>query len=449
MYFASSVHCASPCSSTTRWPAISATQVSGRIVAPEAAAKPSAARKSRLPAIQNTATPASLTRRMAEVISWWNGSARSSSPAQYSNRSPSRYSEAAADSLAVEAGGLSQAVSLFKFGKRALPPQRSKEIFGAANASDAALPLRFDPATIRRLSTSGPRYTSYPTADRFSADFGYGNYLEAVAGLKMRGGGRGPLSLYVHVPFCDTVCYYCGCNKIVTKDRSKAATYLSYLKQEIGMQGKLFSGMNQLGQLHFGGGTPTYLSDRQMEELMAHLRKNFEFAPDEEGEYSIEIDPRTVSRERVHSLRQQGFNRVSLGVQDFDPDVQKAVNRIQPEAETLAVMQAARDAGFRSISIDLIYGLPKQTLDTMRQTMAKVIAASPDRISLYNYAHLPHLFKPQRRILDADLPPADVKPTAEAEHAGHEIARRKLGVLRFDHLADRAAYHGGVQRLRL
>jgi oxygen-independent coproporphyrinogen-3 oxidase len=276
-------------------------------------------------------------------------------------------------------------------------------------AEGAAQPLRFDAATVRRLSTSGPRYTSYPTADRFSADFSYGNYLEAVAGLKMRGGARGPLSLYVHVPFCDTVCYYCGCNKIVTRDRSKAATYLSYLKQEIGMQGTLFSGMSQLGQLHFGGGTPTYLSDRQMEELMAHLRRHFEFAPDEEGEYSIEIDPRTVSRERVHSLRAQGFNRVSLGVQDFDPDVQKAVNRIQPEAETLAVMQAAHDAGFRSISIDLIYGLPKQTLDTMRQTMAKVIAASPDRIALYNYAHLPHLFKPQRRILDADLPPADAK----------------------------------------
>ena len=285
----------------------------------------------------------------------------------------------------------------------------SNEVSSPIGATDAAAPLRFDAATIRRLSTSGPRYTSYPTADRFSADFGYGSYLEAVAGLKMRGGGRAPLSLYVHVPFCDTVCYYCGCNKIVTKDRSKAATYLSYLKQEIGMQGKLFSGMNHVSQLHFGGGTPTYLSDRQMEELMAHLRKNFDFAPDEEGEYSIEIDPRTVSRERVHTLRAQGFNRVSLGVQDFDPDVQKAVNRIQPEAETLAVMQAAREAGFRSISIDLIYGLPKQTLDTMRQTMAKVIAAAPDRIALYNYAHLPHLFKPQRRILDADLPTAAVK----------------------------------------
>jgi oxygen-independent coproporphyrinogen III oxidase len=272
----------------------------------------------------------------------------------------------------------------------------------------ASFPVQFDASTIARLSTSGPRYTSYPTADRFTADFRYGDFLEALASVKMRG-PRGPLSLYVHIPFCDTVCYYCGCNKIVTRDRTKAAVYLSYLKQEIEMQGKLFAGMHQVDQLHFGGGTPTYLNDRQMEDLMAHLRRHFAFAPDQAGEYSIEIDPRTVSPERVQALRRQGFNRVSLGVQDFDPEVQKAVNRIQPEEETLAVMQAARNAGFRSISIDLIYGLPKQTLDTMKQTIAKVIAASPDRISLYNYAHMPHLFKPQRRISEDDLPAPDVK----------------------------------------
>ncbi|MBJ7309604.1 oxygen-independent coproporphyrinogen III oxidase [Rugamonas sp. CCM 8940] len=268
--------------------------------------------------------------------------------------------------------------------------------------------VQFDADIIGKLSQSGPRYTSYPTADRFRPDFGYGNYLEAVAGLRMRGGRR-PLSLYLHIPFCDTVCYYCGCNKIVTKDRSKAATYLSYLKQEIEMQARLFAGMNQIEQLHFGGGTPTYLSDRQMGELMAHLRHQFEFAADDVGEYSIEIDPRTVSRERVHSLRAQGFNRISLGVQDFDPEVQKAVNRIQPEAETVAIIEAARAAGFRSISIDLIYGLPLQNMTTMAQTLDKVIHASPDRIALYNYAHMPHLFKPQRRIDEAELPPAQVK----------------------------------------
>ena len=263
--------------------------------------------------------------------------------------------------------------------------------------------VEFDAAIISKLSQSGPRYTSYPTADRFTDAFGYGDFLEAVAALRMRG-GRGPLSLYIHIPFCDTICYYCACNKIVTKDRGKAATYLSYLKQEIEMQGKLFTGMNLIGQLHFGGGTPTYLSERQMEELMAHLRHCFEFAPDHEGEYSIEIDPRTVDRARILSLRAQGFNRVSLGVQDFDAEVQKAVNRIQPEAQTLAVIAAAREAGFRSVSIDLIYGLPRQSVATMETTLDKVIAASPDRIALYNYAHMPHLFKPQRRILDSELP---------------------------------------------
>jgi oxygen-independent coproporphyrinogen-3 oxidase len=267
---------------------------------------------------------------------------------------------------------------------------------------------RFDAALVRKLSKPGPRYTSYPTADRFSAAFGYRDYLQAVAGLRTRGATK-PLSLYLHIPFCDTVCYYCACNKIVTKNRDKAAVYLSYLKREIDMQGALFAGINQVEQLHFGGGTPTYLTDPQMDELMAHLRRKFQFAADDIGEYSIEVDPRTVSRERVHSLRRQGFNRISLGVQDYDGAVQQAVNRVQPEEETQAIIDAAREAGFRSVSIDLIYGLPKQTVMSIAQTLAKVIKADPDRIAIYNYAHLPHLFKPQRRILDADLPGADAK----------------------------------------
>ncbi|SFD23399.1 oxygen-independent coproporphyrinogen III oxidase [Massilia yuzhufengensis] len=268
--------------------------------------------------------------------------------------------------------------------------------------------VEFDADLIGRLGKSGPRYTSYPTADRFGEDFGYRDYLLAVAGLRTRGGAR-PLSLYLHIPFCDTVCYYCACNKIVTRKREKAATYLSYLKREISMQAGLFAGMNEVEQLHLGGGTPTYLSDAQMDELMAHLRRSFRFAPDETGEYSIEVDPRTVSAERVHTLRRQGFNRISLGVQDFDPEVQRAVNRVQPEAETRAVIAAARAAGFRSVSIDLIYGLPMQTLDTMRATLDKVVAADPDRIAVYHYAHMPRLFKPQRRILEADMPASDTK----------------------------------------
>jgi oxygen-independent coproporphyrinogen-3 oxidase len=268
--------------------------------------------------------------------------------------------------------------------------------------------VEFDVPLIRKLDRPGPRYTSYPTADRFSDAFDYADYLQAVAGLQARKGRR-PLSLYVHVPFCDTVCYYCGCNKVVTRDRSKAVTYLSYLKREIDMQGKLFAGMNQVEQLHFGGGTPTFLSDQQMDDLLAHLRRWFRFASDALGEYSIEVDPRTVSPERIHTLRRQGFNRLSLGVQDFDPEVQKAVNRIQPEEQTLAIIKAAREASFRSVSIDLIYGLPKQNVITMQQTLTKVIAANPDRIAIYNYAHLPHLFKPQRRISEDDLPGKEAK----------------------------------------
>ena len=268
--------------------------------------------------------------------------------------------------------------------------------------------VEFDADLIARLSRNGPRYTSYPTADRFTESFGYRDFLHAVADLRTRGGGK-PLSLYLHIPFCDTVCYYCACNNIVTKNREKAATYLAYLKREVEMQGRLFAGMNDVEQLHFGGGTPTYLSDAQMEDLMAHLRRCFRFAPDAAGEYSIEIDPRTVSAARVHGLRRHGFNRISLGVQDFDPDVQRAVNRIQPEAETRAIVAAARDADFRSVSIDLIYGLPKQTPATMRTTLDKVIDAAPDRIAVYHYAHLPHLFKPQRRIIEADMPDSDTK----------------------------------------
>ncbi|TFW23589.1 oxygen-independent coproporphyrinogen III oxidase [Massilia arenosa] len=266
----------------------------------------------------------------------------------------------------------------------------------------------FDGALVRKLSQSGPRYTSYPTADRFAASFGYSDYLKAVARVRMRGGTR-PLSLYVHVPFCEKLCYYCACNKIITKKREKADEYLGYLKREIELQGKLFEGLNEIEQLHFGGGTPTYFSDAQMDELMAHLRRCFRFAADDRGEYSIEIDPRTVSPERVHSLRAQGFNRISLGVQDFDADVQKAVNRIQPESETRAVITAARAADFRSVSIDLIYGLPLQTLETMAVTLDKVIDANPDRIAVYHYAHLPRLFKAQRRINEADMPDSESK----------------------------------------
>ncbi|KRB66329.1 oxygen-independent coproporphyrinogen III oxidase [Noviherbaspirillum sp. Root189] len=277
-----------------------------------------------------------------------------------------------------------------------------------ATALSFAPNVQFDAALIRKLSRQGPRYTSYPTADRFTDGFGMGDYMQAVNSVRAMG-ARNPLSLYVHIPFCDKLCYYCACNKIITKNRSKAEVYLTYLKREIDMQGKLAGDLNMVTQLHFGGGTPTYLSDEQMGDLLAHMRRWFRFATDDAGEYSIEIDPRTVTLERIRTLRTQGFNRISFGVQDFDPDVQKAVNRIQPEETTLAVMNAAREAGFRSISIDLIYGLPKQNLMTMDRTLTKVIAADPDRISIYNYAHMPALFKSQRRIAEDELPSAETK----------------------------------------
>ncbi|MBQ5939540.1 oxygen-independent coproporphyrinogen III oxidase [Massilia sp. AB1] len=264
------------------------------------------------------------------------------------------------------------------------------------------------PDLLARMSRPGPRYTSYPTADRFGTVFGVADYRAAVA-ARRAADPRRPLSLYVHIPFCQSLCYYCACNKIITSERDKAAVYLGYLLREIDMQAALFDGMNRVAQLHFGGGTPTYLSGEQMGVLTSHLRRAFEFAGDAEGEYGIEIDPRTVDAARIHELRAQGFNRLSLGVQDFDPDVQRAVNRIQPAALTLDAIAAARAAGYRSISIDLIYGLPKQSPASMRRTLDQVVQAGPDRISVYYYAHLPELFKSQRLIREEDMPSAQTR----------------------------------------
>jgi oxygen-independent coproporphyrinogen-3 oxidase len=272
--------------------------------------------------------------------------------------------------------------------------------------------LDYDVGLLRKLDQQGPRYTSYPTADRFHAGFGGADYRAAVAAANeaatLHGQDRG-LSLYVHIPFCASLCYYCGCNKIITQDTSKAVQYLEYLEREIALQGALFAGRNRVDQLHFGGGTPTYLDDDQLGGLLTSLRSRFEFVADEEGEFSIEVDPRTVTPQRIHTLRRQGFNRISLGVQDFDPVVQQAVNRVQSPEQTLAVLQAARDAGFRSISVDLIYGLPCQSVASFGPTLDQIIAARPDRIACYNYAHLPQLFKAQRLIDENTLPDADTK----------------------------------------
>lgn len=269
-----------------------------------------------------------------------------------------------------------------------------------------ALPLEVDLDLIRRLDRNGPRYTSYPTADRFVEAFGADSYRSWVDRRNI-GGIRRALSIYVHLPFCSTICFYCACNKVVTRDRSKGAKYLDYLIREIELQSALFGDDRGVEQMHWGGGTPTFFPMPQLASLYDVLRSRFRMSPD--GEYSIEIDPRSVDAAGMHALRAMGFNRVSLGVQDFDPDVQRAVNRIQSEEQTLKVMGAARDAGFSSVNVDLIYGLPRQNLIGFNRTMERVIAASPDRIAIYNYAHLPARFKPQRRIAGADLPTPEVK----------------------------------------
>jgi len=256
---------------------------------------------------------------------------------------------------------------------------------------------------IRKFNVNGPRYTSYPTALQF-ADIDEKQYLTAVAGSEKEQN----LSLYFHIPFCATLCYYCACSKIVTRDRTKADNYLELLLKEIELQAPHFQ--NQVvTQLHWGGGTPTYFDDQQVDVLMDSIRTHFRLADDDVGEFGIEIDPRTVDPDRIFRLRKAGFNRLSMGIQDFDPVVQKAVNRKQPYDTTATIMQTARDAGFRSISVDLIYGLPFQTLDSISRTLEQVITLSPDRISIYNYAHLPDRFTPQKRINVVDLPSADKK----------------------------------------
>ncbi len=266
--------------------------------------------------------------------------------------------------------------------------------------------VSFDLELIRRYDYSGPRYTSYPTAVEFDEAFDESAYRRACD--RSNQSGR-PLSIYFHIPFCDTVCFYCACNKIATKDRSLAPPYLERIHRELGMQSELFDRSRQVEQLHWGGGTPTFLNQEQMTELMEVTRRHFTLASDDVGEFSIEIDPREADASTVALLRRLGFNRMSLGVQDFDPRVQAAVNRFQTEAQTMTVLEAALAEGFRSISIDLIYGLPFQSVESFGKTLERVIAVNPQRLSIFNYAHLPERFKPQRRINESDLPAPQVK----------------------------------------
>jgi len=309
-------------------------------------------------------------------------------------------------------------------------------------------PIQWDAELIRRYDKAGPRYTSYPTAVQFHDGI---TPSDLLAALDKSCEQRTPLSLYIHIPFCANICYYCACNKVITKDRSRSQPYLDSLYREIDLLKSHVSPEQQVEQLHLGGGTPTFLSNEQLRELLLKLRESFSLRSDDGGDYSIEIDPREADWATMGVLREIGFNRVSFGVQDLDPEVQRAVNRLQSFEQTEAVMKAARQLGFRSINIDLIYGLPKQTPAGFAKTLEAIIALRPDRLSIFNYAHLPERFKPQRRINAEDLPsPADkllmfensIRQMAEAGY-------RYIGMDHFalpDDLLSQAQDNGELQR---
>ena len=266
--------------------------------------------------------------------------------------------------------------------------------------SDAII---WDLALIRKYNYSGPRYTSYPTALEFNQQYSDSDFIASANRYPER-----PLSLYVHIPFCHKLCYFCGCNKLVTRQKHKADEYLAVLEKEIAARAPLFAG-REVHQMHWGGGTPTYLDKAQISRLIGMLRQHFRFAPD--AELSIEIDPREIELDVIDHLRAEGFNRLSMGVQDFNKEVQRLVNREQDEATIFALVERARATGFESVSIDLIYGLPKQTPESFAFTLKRVAELSPDRLSVFNYAHLPNLFAAQRKIKDEDLPSAEQKLT--------------------------------------
>jgi oxygen-independent coproporphyrinogen-3 oxidase len=266
--------------------------------------------------------------------------------------------------------------------------------------------LIIDREVLRRFDRPGPRYTSYPTADRFVEAFDGAAYRRALERRRERRLSR-PLSVYVHIPFCGTLCYYCACNKVITKDHGRSAKYIRYVGRELDLVAAALGDGERIEQLHWGGGTPTFLGAAELQELAGLIRSRFPIAPG--GECSIEVDPRTVRPETIALLARLGFNRLSVGVQDFDPDVQRAVNRIQSYEVTAGAIDAARASGFRSVNVDLIYGLPLQNPERFGATLDQVLRLSPDRIALYNYAHLPKVFKPQRRIAEAALPCAEAR----------------------------------------
>lgn len=266
----------------------------------------------------------------------------------------------------------------------------------------------FNLELVEKYSAQGPRYTSYPTAVQFNSQLDATRFEQLI--LESNSSGR-DLSLYVHIPFCDTVCYYCACNKIITKNKKHASPYLDHVEREMLAVADKLDNDRKVVQLHWGGGTPTFLSLDDQWRLTRLFRDNFHFVGDDEGEFSIEIDPRTVTPASIAALREMGFNRLSFGIQDFDAQVQVAVNRIQGEDETKLAIEEGRRQGFHSISVDLIYGLPLQTPKSFARTLEKIIDLAPDRIALFNYAHLPHVFKTQKQLKDEQLPAAQAKLT--------------------------------------
>ena len=291
----------------------------------------------------------------------------------------------------------------------------------------------FDIDLIKRYDQTGPRYTSYPTAAQFHTGILERDYRKWARHSNEDPIPR-PLSLYVHIPFCDTVCFYCACTKVVTKNHQRADEYLEYLCREIALQGQLFDPDRIVEQLHWGGGTPTFLDNDQIRKLMDCTARHFPLLSDDSGEYSIEIDPRSVDADKLQVLREAGFNRISLGVQDVNAEVQKAVNREQSRELTQEITAQARQLGFKSINMDLMYGLPLQTVASFEQTLDAVIEMNPDRIAAYNYAHLPERFKPQRRIHETDLPSADEK-LALLQHTIEHLTGAGYVYIGMDHFA--------------
>ena len=266
----------------------------------------------------------------------------------------------------------------------------------------------FDPELIRRYDGVGPRYTSYPTAPHFNGRFGAPELVKAIKESNEDPIPRS-LSLYAHIPFCFSPCFYCGCNRIITRDKARAGTYLSRLVREVAMLGPLFDRDREVLQVHLGGGTPNFFTASQIGELLESLNTHFRFSQSPTRDFSIELDPRFVDRGDIEALAFMGFNRASLGVQDFDPDVQRAVNRIQSVEQTLAIIEACRTHGLQSVNVDLIYGLPRQTREGFGRTLDTVVATRPDRLAIYSYAHMPQLFRPQKQIDESLLPSAEDK----------------------------------------